>query len=155
MPRRRQKETTPDLFSMSRTTRTPAPKPVLEGRNDLANELIPPRRFLPKNLAGSLTRLDDAEINSLLAAVTEEAKRRNLLPSSPTRDHVAARAMPRPHRVPTEGGAHSLTKGQLNAVRAAFRAGVRPSAIARQFGISQSIVKKALVSEAHDREFGR
>jgi transposase-like protein len=37
-----------------------------------------------------------------------------------------------------------LTTGRLNAVRAAFKAGVKPSAIARQFGISQSDVRKAL-----------
>src|SRR3954471_9988485 len=40
-----------------------------------------------------------------------------------------------------EDGAHSLTTGKLNAVRAAFKAGVKPSAIARQFGISQSDVR--------------
>ena len=43
-----------------------------------------------------------------------------------------------------EDGAVSLTTGKLNAVRAAFKAGVKPSAIARQFGISQSDVRKAL-----------
>jgi transposase-like protein len=43
-----------------------------------------------------------------------------------------------------EDGAGSLTTGKLNAVRAAFKAGVKPSAIARQFGISQSDVRKAL-----------
>jgi transposase-like protein len=37
-----------------------------------------------------------------------------------------------------------LTTGKLNAVRAAFKAGVKPSAIARQFGISQFDVRKAL-----------
>jgi DNA invertase Pin-like site-specific DNA recombinase len=37
-----------------------------------------------------------------------------------------------------------LTQGKLNAVRAAFKAGVTPSRIARQFGISQSDVRKAL-----------
>jgi hypothetical protein len=38
----------------------------------------------------------------------------------------------------------SLTPGRLNAVRAAFRAGVTPSRIARQLGISHSGVLKAL-----------
>jgi predicted transcriptional regulator len=40
-----------------------------------------------------------------------------------------------------------LTQGKLNAVRAAFKAGVTPSRIARQFGISQSDVRKALVGD--------
>jgi hypothetical protein len=43
-----------------------------------------------------------------------------------------------------QDGASSLTTGKLNAVRAAFKAGVKPSAIARQFEISQSDVRKAL-----------
>lgn len=38
-----------------------------------------------------------------------------------------------------------FTKGKLNAVRAAFKAGVKLSVVARQFGISQSDVRKALV----------
>ena len=44
-------------------------------------------------------------------------------------------------------GAGSLTTGKLNAVRAAFKAGVKPSAIARQFGISQSDLRKALAQD--------
>jgi DNA invertase Pin-like site-specific DNA recombinase len=40
-----------------------------------------------------------------------------------------------------------LALGKLNAVRAAFKAGVRPSRIARQFGISQSDVRKALAGD--------
>jgi hypothetical protein len=46
----------------------------------------------------------------------------------------------------------SLTRGQVNAVRAAFRAGIKPSRIARQFGISQSDVKKVLASDDAVRE---
>jgi hypothetical protein len=40
-----------------------------------------------------------------------------------------------------------LAQGKLNAVRAAFKAGVTPSRIARQFGVSQSDVRKALASD--------
>jgi hypothetical protein len=47
-----------------------------------------------------------------------------------------------------EDGAGLLTTGKLNAVRAAFKAGVKPSAIARQFGISQSSQKGAGVGAA-------
>ena len=41
----------------------------------------------------------------------------------------------------------SLTRGKINAVRAAFKAGIKPSVIARQFGISQSDVRKVLASD--------
>jgi DNA invertase Pin-like site-specific DNA recombinase len=40
-----------------------------------------------------------------------------------------------------------LTRGQVNAVRSAFKAGITPSQIAREFGISQSDVKKALAND--------
>jgi hypothetical protein len=44
-----------------------------------------------------------------------------------------------------------LTRGQINAIRAAFKAGIKPSMIARQFGISQSDVRKALATDASGR----
>jgi hypothetical protein len=47
-----------------------------------------------------------------------------------------------------EAPALHLTPGKLNAVRAAFKAGVKPSQIARQFGLSQSDVRQALASNA-------
>jgi hypothetical protein len=37
-----------------------------------------------------------------------------------------------------------LTQGKLNVVRAAFKAGITPSKIARQFGISQSDIRKGV-----------
>jgi transposase-like protein len=45
----------------------------------------------------------------------------------------------------------SLIRGQVNAVRAAFKAGITPSRIARQFGLSQSNVRKALASDESKR----
>jgi hypothetical protein len=44
-----------------------------------------------------------------------------------------------------------LTRGQQNAVRAAFKAGLTPPRIARQFGISQANVRKALASDEPKR----
>jgi hypothetical protein len=52
-----------------------------------------------------------------------------------------------------DASAVALTRGQVNAVRAAFKAGIKRSRIARQFGISQSDVRKVLASEF--RESGR
>ena len=42
------------------------------------------------------------------------------------------------------GQAEALTQGQRNAVRAAFKAGVPPRRIGRQFGLPQAQVRKAL-----------
>jgi len=40
-----------------------------------------------------------------------------------------------------------LTRGQMNAFRAAFNAGVTPTQISRQFGLSRANVRKALASD--------
>ena len=96
----------------------------------------------------ALKRLDNAEIDALLAGVTTEAKRRGRLPPSPAKE-------PQTRQGSAEDGAGSLTSGKLNAVRAAFKAGVKPSAIARQFGISQSDIRKALATEGRPRKSGR
>jgi hypothetical protein len=138
MPTRRSAETTPDLFS----ERPPEPLAVPQSKAQ-------PRHFLPKDLAGALKRLDNAEIDALLAAVTTEAERRGRLPPSRAKEKPTANATAAGH------AAGSLTTGKLNAVRAAFKAGVKPSAIVRQFGISQSDVRKALATEGRDRKSGR
>jgi hypothetical protein len=148
MPPRRSEATTPDLFSAASTTKAPDRRSPSEVRSD--NQSSHPRHFLPKDLAGALARLDDAEIEALLSAVNAEARRRNRLPSNAAEEEVA-RAPP----MPAGQASGFLTKGKLNAVRAAFKAGVRPSAIARQFGISQSDVRKVLATEARERKSAR
>jgi len=107
-----------------------------------------PRRVLPNDLGAALKALDDVEIDSLLEAVTAEAKRRDRKPLDATREKVLATP------AANEGRAvHTtpLTTGQLNAVRAAFKAGVKPALIARQFRISQADVRNALASDMRTR----
>jgi hypothetical protein len=143
MPARRSVDTTPDLFSISSQAKVAA-------RPAAAKAAAAPERkyLLPKDLALSLSRLDDGEIDALLSAVTVEAERRGRLPKR----QPSAADQPLPRRPAVEEIATGLTTGKLNAVRAAFKAGVKPSAIARQFGISQSDVKKALNNEGGDRK---
>jgi hypothetical protein len=43
-----------------------------------------------------------------------------------------------------------LTPGKMNAVRAAFKVGVKPSQIARQFGLPQADVRQALAGRWTD-----
>jgi hypothetical protein len=81
--------------------------------------------------------LDDVDIDALLAAVTS-AEHRGRRPPDPAKEKPVADAKPQRRQETAEDGAGSLATGKLNAVRAAFKAGVKPSAIARQFGISQS-----------------
>lgn len=77
----------------------------------------------------------------MLAAVTAEQQRRGKKP--PTLKKTISRQVETP--------AVTLSIGKLNAVRAAFKAGVRPSKIAKQFGISQSDIRKVIASEAMKR----
>jgi DNA invertase Pin-like site-specific DNA recombinase len=55
------------------------------------------------------------------------------------------------HRQHTDIAEVSLTRGQVNAVRTAFKAGITPTRIARQFGIFQSNVRKALAADEPKR----
>jgi predicted DNA binding protein len=97
---------------------------------------------LPADLPKAIKQLDDQELDRLLAAVLAEQKRRGRKPA-------ASDESSRKKKV--EEIEVSLTQGKLNAVRAAFKAGVTPLRIARQFGISQSDVRKALASYASKR----
>jgi hypothetical protein len=126
--------TTADPFSMATSGESSSP----------TNKVLPAqerRHVLPKDLPNALTHLDDEELGRLLTAAVAEAKRRgNSLPSA------------QPSRTRPRGEfTASLTRGQLNAVCAAFKAGVTPARIARQFGLSHSDVRKALASEASGR----
>jgi hypothetical protein len=142
MPTRRPTETTPDLFSALPTVTAAGRSAVPKGEAG-PDSLVPQQRhFLPTDLAGALKRLDDVEIDTLLAAVTSEAERRGRRPPSSAKEKPMAK--PQRRQEAAEAAAGPLTTGKLNAIRAAFKAGVRPSAIARQFGISQADVRKAL-----------
>jgi hypothetical protein len=97
-------------------------------------------------LANAVKHLSDGELDLLIAACLNEAKRRGRLPAS---DETVTRSSRRgKSAVPAkaEVATISLTRTQVNAVRAAFKAGIKPSLIARQFGISRSDVRKALAS---------
>jgi hypothetical protein len=146
MPTRRPTATTPDLFSALPTVTATGPSAAPEGKAGPDGLASRQRHFLPNDLAGALRRLDDVEIDALLAAVTTEAERRGR-PSGPAKEKPVADAKSQRRQQAAEDGASSLTTGKLNTVRATFKAGVKPSAIARQFGISQSDVRKALAQD--------
>src|SRR6476661_3982677 len=135
MPTRRPADTTPDLFSALPTVTAAGASAFPKGKAGPDGLASQQRHFLPNDLAGALKRLDDVEIDALLATVSTEAERRGRGPLSPAKQKPVADAKPQRRQEAGEGGAGSLTISKLNAVRAAFKAGVKPSAIARQFGI--------------------
>jgi hypothetical protein len=64
MPTRRAAETTPDLFTATPTPKAPGFQ-TIPVRENLGSQS---RYLLPKDLAGALERLDDTEVDTLLAA---------------------------------------------------------------------------------------
>ena len=153
MVSRSRTEPTPDLFAASAKLSSIRPAlPVAD-----INPTEKPDYLLPKDLQGALTRLPDAEIDTLLMAVTKEAKRRGRLPRPPDAEHQINRDVPVTKAKPLRAalataGDGPLAVGKANAVKAAFMAGVKPSTIARQFGISQSAVKQVLAQIRRGRK---
>src|SRR6516164_2349997 len=125
----------PDLFSLA-SGRGPSPSSANPPSSSITRTSS--RHVLPADLSNAIKQLGDQELDRLLAAVLAEQKRRGkklrVSDENSRKRKVEATAAP-------------LTQGKLNAVRAAFKAGVTPSRIARQFGISQSDVRKALVGD--------
>src|SRR5579872_4926066 len=115
----------------------------------------------PRTCPALLLTLMIANSIPCLPAVIDEVRRRGqltpilkarLVEATQSADrspkpHTPGSATTGRHQETDAEGAHPLTVGQTNAVRAAFMAGVKPSVIARQFGISQSAIKKALSSD--------
>jgi hypothetical protein len=152
--------TVPDAFPAATAQEASAPPKASAASKLAASEAVteaaPQRYILPKNLRNAVKHLSDGELDLMHAATVEEMRRRGRKPSVevnlPVRPDMAK--LPPP---PTGKRRHvniaevPLTRGQVNAVRAAFKAGITPSRIARQFGISQSNVRKALASDESNR----
>jgi hypothetical protein len=158
MGRDRTDQAAPDLFSTTNAVRdasATSAKPI--SATEAAPDTSSQRHILPKNLRHAVKHLSNGELDELVEVVFDEAKRRGRLPrnvetdlgpSSRRPSELATKPTPPTNKRRKVNIAEvSLTLGQVNAVRAAFRAGVTPSRIARQFGISQANVRKALASD--------
>src|SRR5262245_20492127 len=127
-----------------------------------------PQYVLPRDLSNALRQLDDFELDRLVAASRHELQRRGrLMTSAPeirSTTHVSpgeltskpsiAKDPVSEHQQPPKPKG-TLKQGQVNAVLAAFAAGISPSRIARQFGISQSDVQKVLALQSRRSGKGR
>jgi len=127
----------PDLFAEARD----------EGAVPRAAPPIP-QTVLPNDLAAALTRLPGSDLKRLEEALAVELRRRNLV-TAPAARSASERKNPTSKRrviepVGRDASVGALTPGKVNAIRAAVKAGVKPMAIARQFGVSLSAIKIAL-----------
>ena len=135
-----------DLFSTASQRESPSraadPPPTAPSTTNAATAASAPRYLLPKDLADAISNLSDQEFDRLLAAVLAEQKRRGTKRpgSRKTSCKPASKEIGPP-----------LTPAKRNAVQAAFKAGVSPSRIARQFAISHADVRKALASSTSKR----
>jgi hypothetical protein len=119
-------------------------------------ETTPQRYVLPKNLRNAVKHLSDGELDLMHAAILEELKRRGRTPKNVETDLPARPDLTKMQSPPTETAKlHTaeapLTRGQVNAVRSAFKAGITPSRIARGFGIPLSDVRHALARDETKR----
>jgi hypothetical protein len=154
------KRPTPDLFSTDAIREASPPKA------NATTKTAPRRHILPKDLPNAVKHLSDSGLDLMHAATLEEMKRRGRVPPGVQTDLKTLR-----HRFDVRsdlikkkstatrkrtivGTGIPLNRGQLNAVRAAFKAGITPSRIARQFGLSQSSVRTALKSDESKPERG-
>jgi hypothetical protein len=133
---RRIRSLEPDLFATPSADGWSAP--LAKRQQPTINSAAPSARYvLPNNLPEMIKRLEDRELDRLLAVVLGEQKRRGTKPATADEHSRKQRA---------DAVAMPLTISKVNAVRAAFKAGITPSRIARQFGLSQADVRKALAS---------
>jgi hypothetical protein len=139
----RTRSTTPDLFSTTseRTPLSPSvnspPSPLTADDGGAAKS---PSYALPTNLPSALRHLDDDQLDRLRSAVLAEQQARGGKNLRKADEH-------RHQKRTKEVDAPPLAEGKLNAIRAAFKAGVTPSRIAREFGISHADVRKALAGD--------
>lgn len=90
---------------------------------------------LPSDLPRSLEYLDDAELRKLRDAVDDEIARRG-------QTGIVTKGSVRP----AAKEAVRIPEGQVNLIRASFKAGLKPAAIARTLGMSLSVVRRVLRS---------
>lgn len=152
MGRDRGEQATPDLFSTVTTVRDGSPSPIKPiPATQIAADASSHRHVLPKNLRTAVKHLSDAELDLLHATTLEEMARRGRLPPTDQTTNRSSRTDKSLPKRQVGAATVSLTRGQVNAVLAAFKAGIKPSLIARQFGISQSDVRKVLTMDASGR----
>ena len=110
---------------------------------------------LPADLGRSLHLLDDAQLDRLMKAVADEVRRRGR--NAPDGPSVAGRSA-RPTPAKTErakpgepDNAATVAPGQKRLILAAYKAGLKTAAIAREFRVSRATVQSVNTGAQRDR----
>ena len=142
MPSKSQTGNIPDLFEGVSTPPSRSPSAVHK-------QPIEQRRLvLPDDLPGSLKHLGDDQLDALHKAMTAELRRRGKQPTEKQRDPITRKKKAASSRSqPSNAETVQVPLGQMNLIRASFKAGVKPGAIARQLGIPLSVVRRVLAMQ--------
>jgi hypothetical protein len=149
MPRRSRPASEPDLFSLKPATPRPVPPAELQAA------IVPDAKpaISIDGLGQVIADWSDAEVEQLRVMVTNEIHRRGLLPMEPVHaspsaaevERAAGQAVrQRKHEVSVQ----AVASGQVSAIRAASQAGMKPSKIAREFGLPLATIKQILGASA-------
>ena len=97
--------------------------------------------LLPQNLDASLRYLSNEDLERLAAAVAAQQRSRGL----PTVEAIPkSEGAKRATASRGEKRGQALTAPQVSLIKAAIKAGVKPPALARQFGITKDQIEAAL-----------
>ena len=112
-----------------------------------------PKIALPNNLAQTLQFLSDDDLETLRVSVETELERRRPISASPI-----ASALQPATAAKTSRGRHgeldsgtAIPAGRASLIKASYRAGMKPAAIARTLRVSLSVVNKVLSMESKAR----
>jgi hypothetical protein len=108
---------TPDLFSLTSARAASSPATPAARETSATSNV---RHILPDDLPNAIKQLEDHEFDRLLSAVLAEQKRRRKTFGEPNATS---------HKRLVKTAASSLTAGKVNAIHAAFKAGIRPPQI--------------------------
>jgi hypothetical protein len=123
MGRDRGEQSTPDLFSTDTVRHTSLSPLKSVAATQISADTSPQRHVLPKNLRKAVKHLSDSELDLLHAATTEELQRRGRFPLTDQITNRSSGTDKSPHKRQAETAPVSLTRGQINAVRAAIQSG--------------------------------
>src|SRR3954468_1399798 len=128
------------------TGRTRPPGPALKPLSAAPEAALPARVTLPTDLSGSLKYLEDAQLKRLQDAVALEINRRKQGASlQQTGLPQAAGTSSQSATLGNESNTpQDIPLAKANLIRASFKAGLKPAAIARNFRIPQSWVNRIL-----------
>jgi hypothetical protein len=99
------------------------------------------RRLLPNDLGLALKYASGDELEKLRDAVQKEMKRRN----HPQKTEPLSAYKPGTGKA--DSPAHDLTRSQVSLVRSSIEAGVKPSVLSKQFGISLAAIRAVLAEQ--------